>query len=435
MSSEIAYSPYCKHIRDWVEDNNMLPPSQNGFRQGYKTNKNAFILCCAIDKAHALGITLYVAFVDCSNAFPWTDHATLWLKLYCNGAGGPFFDWIHILYHHIRYCVRLDKDISEEFKSLIGILTGDSASPDLWTVFLADFRPPSDEADIILGGTAIGNLEQADDMVLFSSTAIGLQKKLNYMWHYGSVNFLLVNIIKTLAMIFGPIPKNVCSFHFDGIPIKFTDEYTYVGITFVSNFRNIFAKQYQNKALKARTIANAIFSIESFIGSLPPLQGKRLYNGRVDPHLVAACEISLDVDPLLLAPMQKVQHTFLRRLLGLNPRSMCAVLYTETGVLPLAYRRIILALKYLLYILSLPQSHLTNCAFRECELLHAAAKPSWLGDLVVVLDRLPYVPPVYDPLLLTEASVTKIMTDVNLSMCLHLDTAINSLSKGQLLYG
>ena len=133
--------------------------------------------------------------------------------------------------------------------------------------------------------------------------------------------------------------------------------------------------------------------------------------------------------------MQKVQHTFLGRLQGLNPRSMCAFLYTETGVLPLAYRWLILALKYLLYILSLPQPHLTHCAFHECELLHAAAKPSWLGDLVVVLGHLPYTPPVYDPLLLTEASVTKIITDVNLSMCLHLDTAINSLSKGQLLYG
>ena len=90
-----------KHICDWVEDNNMLPPSQNGFRQGYKTNNNAFILRCAIDKACSLGITLYVAFVDCSNAFPWTDHAKLWLKLYHNGAGGPLFDWIHILYHRM----------------------------------------------------------------------------------------------------------------------------------------------------------------------------------------------------------------------------------------------------------------------------------------------------------------------------------------------
>jgi len=81
------------------------------------------------------------------------------------------------------------------------------------------------------------------------------------------VNFLLVNIIKTLAMVFGPIPKNLFSLHFDQVPLKFTDEYTYVGVTFASNFRNIFSKQYTKKAAKARTVSNAIFCIESFVGS------------------------------------------------------------------------------------------------------------------------------------------------------------------------
>jgi hypothetical protein len=212
-----------KRIHNWVQENDLLPPSQNGFREGYRTNNNAFILRCAIDKAHAINKTLFVAFVDFSNAFPWTDHATLWLKLYHSGVGGPLFDWICILYDCLRYQVSMDEEVSEEFRSMIGILTGDSASPDLWTFFLEDFRPPSDEDDIILGGTAIRNLEQADDMVLFSLSAAGLQKKLDYVWHYGSVNFLLVNIVKTLAMIFGPIPKDIFSFHFDGRPIKFTD--------------------------------------------------------------------------------------------------------------------------------------------------------------------------------------------------------------------
>jgi hypothetical protein len=59
--------------------------------------------------------------------------------------------------------------------SLIGILTGDSASPDLWDAFLADFRPPADPDDVELGGVSIGNLEQADDMVLFSLSPVGLQ--------------------------------------------------------------------------------------------------------------------------------------------------------------------------------------------------------------------------------------------------------------------
>jgi hypothetical protein len=163
-----------------MEKIKLLPPTQNGFQEGYRTNNNCYILRCGIDNARSLNKTLYVAFVDCSNAFPWTDHATFWLKLYRKCVGGPLFDWVQMLYQKMSYQVSMDKELSDEFKSMIGILTGDSASPDLWDAYLADYNPPIDSDDIVLGGVPIGNLEQADDMVLFSLSPAGLQQKLNY---------------------------------------------------------------------------------------------------------------------------------------------------------------------------------------------------------------------------------------------------------------
>jgi hypothetical protein len=47
--------------------------------------------------------------------------------------------------------------------------------------------------------------------------------------------------------------------------------------TFASNSVNIFATHYTQKALKARSIANVTFAVESFVGTLPPFEGKRLY--------------------------------------------------------------------------------------------------------------------------------------------------------------
>ena len=75
-------------LMNWCETNNLLPESQNGFRQGFRTNNNTFILRCAIDRARATGISLYVVFADLSNAFPSTEQSTLWLKLRQMGAGG-----------------------------------------------------------------------------------------------------------------------------------------------------------------------------------------------------------------------------------------------------------------------------------------------------------------------------------------------------------
>jgi hypothetical protein len=65
-------------IREWCEDMLILPPSQNGFREDYRTNNNSQTLRCAIERAEAEGKTLFVAFVDLQNAFLSTDISVLW---------------------------------------------------------------------------------------------------------------------------------------------------------------------------------------------------------------------------------------------------------------------------------------------------------------------------------------------------------------------
>ncbi|KAJ6497211.1 hypothetical protein C8R47DRAFT_972592, partial [Mycena vitilis] len=79
-------------IADWAQARGLIPPWQNGFRPGYRTNNNPFILRCAREWARAHGYTLYVAAVDATNAFPSTDQPTLWLKLFRMGMGGALFD-------------------------------------------------------------------------------------------------------------------------------------------------------------------------------------------------------------------------------------------------------------------------------------------------------------------------------------------------------
>lgn len=86
-----------------------------------------------------------------------------------------------MLYSTICYQVRVDKEFSDEFQSIIGILTGDSGSPNFWNIFLSDFSPPLHASDIIFRNVPMANLEQADDMVLFSPSFAGLQMKLDYL--------------------------------------------------------------------------------------------------------------------------------------------------------------------------------------------------------------------------------------------------------------
>ncbi|THU93704.1 hypothetical protein K435DRAFT_580803, partial [Dendrothele bispora CBS 962.96] len=82
------------HLRIYkvLEENNLLPASQNGFRSKFQTNNNAFILRTLIDKAMAEGDTLFVVFLDISNAFPSADHSFLWLRMQTLGLTGIYFD-------------------------------------------------------------------------------------------------------------------------------------------------------------------------------------------------------------------------------------------------------------------------------------------------------------------------------------------------------
>ncbi|GBE82390.1 hypothetical protein SCP_0407740 [Sparassis crispa] len=189
-------------------------------------------------------------------------------------------------------------------------------------------------------------------------------------------------------MLFGPLPPVCPAIYLRTRAICIVSEYTYVGTTFSSTSRYIFAHHYSHKAKVARQVANAALGLESMIGDLPPEDGKRLYMARIDPHLTFACEVALDIDPTLLQPLVHIQQTYLRRLLGLNSRCQLLVLFSETGILPLKYRRAMLALRYLRHLLILPTDDLAAIALAQAHQLAVNGFPSWVSDLHVVLQRM-----------------------------------------------
>ena len=88
----------------------------------------------------------------------------------------------------------------------------------------------------------------------------------------------------------------------------------------------------------------------------------------------------IDVDDSFLALLECMQMLFLRRLLGLHSRSMRAVLFTETGIVPIRYHDVILVLQYLQHLLSILPT-----VFEDACLLK---KPSCVGDISLVLSLL-----------------------------------------------
>ena len=380
-----------RRIRAWAEENAVLPDSQNGFREGYRTHNNSFVLRTAIEKARAEGKALYVAFVDLKNAFPSTHLPTLWLKLFRYGVSGPLFDWLRMLYARMAYVMRDRSSLTAPFKSIIGVLTGDTASPVLWNVYFADLgaEMPDSSADVVLHHRCISHVEQADDVALFSTSLYALQQKLNGFLCWCKTNHMTISTSKSKWMIFGKgldSPGQLCIGHDE---IERVSEYKFVGVWFTSTMRDIFAKHFDEKVSKACRVACASFALDDFIGTLAPSEGRTLYMARVDPILTFASEVVLDIDEASVRKLTDVQHLYIRRLLGVGSRSVVATLFSETGFLPLRFRRVNLAIAYLVYLRRLPDMHYAHAALRESISLLRKGFSCWIADLNWVISHLP----------------------------------------------
>ncbi|KAJ3861709.1 hypothetical protein EV359DRAFT_6846, partial [Lentinula novae-zelandiae] len=121
---------------------------------------------------------------------------------------------------------------------------------------------------------------------------------------------------------------------------------------------------------------------------LDPSIAKQLYSALVDCHLINGCEVIIDTDNLLISMLEQVQLLCLCRLLGLSRRSMTTPLFTETGVMPICARRVILALRYLIYLINLPRNHYASLALHENHNMRASGIPCWLSDLAWVIQHL-----------------------------------------------
>nr|GAT50713.1 predicted protein [Mycena chlorophos] len=119
---------------------------------------------------------------------------------------------------------------------------------------------------------------------------------------------------------------------------------------------------------------------------MPVKVGLQLYMSRVDPYLTRAADISIDIDGNV-KELEAVQHEFLRRLLGLGPRSVNATLFTETGIQPIRTRRLDLALGRARYTAGISDERILRCAMRDgLDLwLQATPKPSWASNIANAL--------------------------------------------------
>ncbi len=148
--------------------------------------------------------------------------------------------------------IKIGKLVTKAIKICKGTEQGHPMSPDLFKLFILDLSEKFSRHGHYpeLTNQIVNHLLWADDLVLFGLDKHSLQINLDILQKFCETWCLEVNMKKTKVICFGK--KLADKFSFGSTPIKFTDNYTYLGITITKNGHVVTARNdLRKKSLRA----------------------------------------------------------------------------------------------------------------------------------------------------------------------------------------
>ena len=334
-----------------------IPPEQIGFRKGSRTSDHILVLKSLIDKyLDSVKSKLFVCFIDFSKAFDTVWRSALLYKLMQAGIGGHLINIIRDMYSSVSFAVKYDSKLTDTFDTTVGVKQGCILSPMFFNIFTSDIPKIFDNScdPVLLDKYRLSCIMYADDLVILSKSAQGLQQALDNLNNYCLKWKLSVNINKSNVMIFnkkGHLIKNF-TFTYGNTALKITNEYCYLGVIFTpsGSFQNAMVR-LKDKALKAyfkvrenlysnsykcsstlfRTLVQPIISYGSEIWA--PYLCKNIN----DTNFVNICD---------KPPGENVHIKFCKTVLGVHKKATNNAVRGELGSYPILISMIALAIKY-----------------------------------------------------------------------------------------
>ena len=166
----------------------IICPEQIGFCKEKRTSDHIFVLKTLVDKYTQKGTKrLFTCFVDFCKAFDTVRHDELLYKLRLYGVSDLFYNVIKNMYLQTYLSVKVDPySIPDGIQYYIGVRQGDILNSILFNLFINDIPSIFDHSctPVQLDHSKISCLMYADDLILLSETAEGLQNRLSKLSTY-----------------------------------------------------------------------------------------------------------------------------------------------------------------------------------------------------------------------------------------------------------
>ena len=149
------------------------------------------------------------------------------------GVTGRILDVIKSLYALESAAVRSLQGISAIFRCLTGVKQGCPLSPTLFRRYVDGLEKHllnmTDIDTPTLMGVLVPLLLYADDLILISESAAGLQKQLDALASFCEECQLTVNLSKTMVVVFEHQQSDVPDFVLNGAIVERVESYKYMG--------------------------------------------------------------------------------------------------------------------------------------------------------------------------------------------------------------
>ena len=289
------------------------------------------------------------------------------------------------MYSKTQATIKVNNLLYDIIKDKCGTNQGGPLSPNLFRFMLADLSDfLKKKHGIVIGDRIFVHLLWADDLVLMSDSAAGLQEQLDGLFVFCSNYQRIVNELKTKIMIFGKSdPKH---FIFNKKKLEEVLEYKYLGVVFnrTDNSRgNVFKNIINYTAEKGRKACFATTRKSLAAGRLTPKIAIQLFDSYVTPVLNYATEIWLKPKPI--DKIEKVQLKYLKFILGVKQGTCSDAIYGETGRFPLYLNQIIKMIKYWIRIIKMQDSKLVKIAYLTLLDLDSSGFSNWVSKVRNIL--------------------------------------------------
>ena len=383
-------------LKNYIETKQLISPNQIGFMKGSRTSDHIFLLQTIIEKIVKKNKDkLYTAFIDFKKAYDTIDRDTLFQRLKTLGINGLFFQNIVAMYENTKYLIKVKNGYLDPITSNLGLRQGCPLSPMLFNLYIEDIKDIFEEScnPITIQDEKISHFLYADDLVLISNSAEGLQNSLDKLSHYASLKYLTINTKKSKTMIFNPTGKYIKGeFNINKKIIEPVKSFCYLGFevkpsgTVKHAMNNLHDKA--NKALRPLLCAIARFniptkiSIKLFHSLITPII---LYNVEnwatmTDKGLMTFTETDL-FDNSNNYKADIIHRKALKYILGLSKSCPNMAVHGDTGEVPLSIKGYKLMLDFWNRLNTLPESNLAKKALKE----NVCIRTNWIQTIEKLL--------------------------------------------------